>query len=106
METDKYYHQQEAMEMTGLPASTLRYWEEQFEQIHPRKDGHGNRYYTMSDIETFKRIRYIRDELHITRIAAIRAELQHGDKKTDVRQQTTEVLMKIRTQLVAIRDMI
>ena len=42
-----YYSLQEAMEMTGLPASNMHYWERQFEQINPRKDGHGNRYYTM-----------------------------------------------------------
>ena len=50
-----YYSMTEAQNMTGLPASTLRYWERHFQQLNPRKDGHGNRYYTTSDIELINR---------------------------------------------------
>ncbi|MCQ2324235.1 MAG: MerR family transcriptional regulator [Paludibacteraceae bacterium] len=99
-------HQREAIELTGLPASTLRYWETQFEQINPRKDNHGNRYYTQEEIALFRRIRYIRDELHITRIAAIRKELANGDKQTDVRQEATDILLRLREQLVSVRNSI
>ena len=81
MESEKiYYSMTEAQEMTGLPASTLRYWERHFEQLSPRKDGHGNRYYTSSDIDLIKQIRYLRDEMHITRIQAIRQELKNGNR--------------------------
>ena len=100
-----YYSLQEAMEMTGLPASNMHYWERQFEQINPRKDGHGNRYYTMRDIELFKQIKYIRDELKITRIEAIRNELAAGERKSDARQRATEILEKVREELVEIRKM-
>lgn len=65
---DRFYSIREVMERTGLPASTLRYWESQFSQLSPRKDGHGNRYYQLSDVELIGRIKYIRDELKITRI--------------------------------------
>lgn len=99
-------HQREAIELTGLPASTLRYWETQFEQINPRKDNHGNRYYTQEEIALFRRIRYIRDELHITRIAAIRKELANDDKQTDVRQEATDILLRLREQLVSVRNSI
>ena len=69
LNTEKiYYSMNEAQEMTGLPASTLRYWEKHFDQLNPRKDGHGNRYYTMVDIALIKQIKYLRDEMHITRI--------------------------------------
>jgi len=79
---------------TGLPASTLRYWESKFAELSPRKDGHGNRYYTQADIDTVKQIRYLRDELHITRIEAIRTELQRGTRQTDVKQRATEILTR------------
>lgn len=105
MET-KLYHQREVMAITGLPASTLRYWEKQFAQINPRKDGHGNRYYTQEDINIFKQIRYIRDELMITRIDAIKKELNHGERQADIRQQATDVLLHLRNQLVQIKDLI
>ena len=33
-----YYSMTEAQEMTGLPASTLRYWERHFTQLDPRSE--------------------------------------------------------------------
>ena len=39
-----YFSINEVSEQIGVPASTLRYWEKQFNGIRPRKDGHGNRY--------------------------------------------------------------
>ena len=41
--TKIYYSLSEVKQMLDLPASTLRYWEEQFSQLAPRKDEHGNR---------------------------------------------------------------
>ena len=89
----------ETIEATGLEAPTLRYWEKQFEQLNPRKDGHGNRYYTAEDIALIKRIRFIRDEMKITRIEAIRNELQAGERQTDVRSEAVERLTRIRRKL-------
>jgi len=98
-----YYSLRETEQLTELPAATLRYWESQFEDLRPRKDGHGNRYYTQEDINLIKRIRFIRDEMHITRIVAIKHELQNDTRHTDQRQRATELLLKIRQELVAIR---
>ena len=89
--------------MLDLPASTLRYWEEQFSQLSPRKDEHGNRYYTEKDIELIKQIKYLRDELHIVRIAAIKNELNNNKKQIDVRQKASEILQQVRVELVEIR---
>lgn len=98
-----YYNLRETEQLTEVSAATLRYWESQFEELRPRKDGHGNRYYTQEDIALIKRIRYIRDELHITRIVAIRNELKQGDRHTDQRQRATEILLRIRKELVELR---
>lgn len=93
----------EVREETGLPAATLRYWEEQFDQLSPRKDGHGNRYYTTEDIALIKHIKFIRDELKITRIEAIKNELQNDKRGTDARQRAVEILSQIRKELTEIR---
>ena len=94
------------MERTGLPASTLRYWESQFSQLNPRKDGHGNRYYQLSDVELIGRIKYIRDELKITRIEAIRHELETDNKQSDNKQRATAILERLRQDLIDLRSMI
>ena len=105
--TDKlYYSLRETIAETGIPASTLRYWEKQFEQLSPRKDGHGNRYYTREDQELIKRIRYIRDELKITRVEAIRKELIENNKRSDERQSALDILIRVKEELCEIRKMI
>lgn len=101
-----FYSLNEVMELTGLPAATLRYWEQRFDELSPRKDGHGNRYYTEQDLALVKQIRYIRDELKITRIEAIRNELRSGNRNVDSRQRATEILLKIKQELQQIRSQI
>ena len=102
----KYFSLRETETETGVPASTLRYWEKQFEELSPRKDGHGNRYYTREDQDVIKRIRYIRDELKITRIEAIRKELKANTRHSDERQSAIEILMRVREELCEIRKQI
>lgn len=103
---DRFYSIREVMERTELPASTLRYWESQFSQLSPRKDGHGNRYYQLSDVELIGRIKYIRDELKITRIEAIRHELETDNKQSDNKQRATAILERLRQDLIDLRSMI
>ena len=102
----KYYSLRETETETGVPASTLRYWEKQFDELSPRKDGHGNRYYTREDQEVIKRIKYIRDEMKITRIEAIRKELKGNTRHSDDRQSAVEILMRVREELCEIRKLI
>ena len=102
----KYYSLRETELETGVPASTLRYWEKQFEELNPRKDGHGNRYYTREDQEIIKRIKYIRDELKITRIEAIRKELKRNNKNSDERQAALDILLRVKEELCEIRKLI
>lgn len=106
-DNEKLYFSLRETEMeTGIAASTLRYWEKMFDELSPRKDGHGNRYYTRADQELIKRIKYIRDELKITRIEAIRKELKANDKKSDERQAALDILQRVREELCEIRKMI
>ena len=102
----KCYSLRETELETGVPASTLRYWEKQFEELNPRKDGHGNRYYTREDQEIIKRIKYIRDELKITRIEAIRKELKGNNKNSDERQAALDILLRVKEELCEIRKLI
>lgn len=102
----RYFSLRETEKETGVPASTLRFWEREFDELSPRKDGHGNRYYTREDQEVIKRIKYIRDELKITRIEAIRKELRNNSKRSDERQAALEILLRVKEELCEIRKMI
>ena len=107
MQTERlYYSMKEVREMTGLTSSNLRYWEAQFTQLNPRKDGHGNRYYTLQDIDLIKQIKYIRDDLKITRIDAIKTELNSGKRKADIRQRAADILERVKSELLEIKALI
>ena len=47
---DKFYKIGEVSKMLDLPASTLRYWENQFKQLKPIKSTGGQRFYTSKHI--------------------------------------------------------
>ena len=101
-----YYSIGEVASMFGVTETLLRFWEKEFDQLNPRKDGHGNRYYTREDQELIKRIKYIRDELKITRIEAIRNELRQNTKRSDERQAALDILLRVKEELCEIRKMI
>lgn len=55
----KYYRIREVSEILNIPASTLRFWEEKFSLIKPKRNEGGTRFYTASDIEKIRIIHYL-----------------------------------------------
>ncbi|PID90989.1 MAG: transcriptional regulator [Bacteroidetes bacterium] len=53
-----YYKIGEVSKMVGEPASTLRYWENEFPQLKPMRTSKDRRKYTQEDVELIKRIHY------------------------------------------------
>ncbi|MDX1546487.1 MAG: MerR family transcriptional regulator [Rhodothermales bacterium] len=54
-----YYSIGEVCEATGLEPHVLRYWETEFDQLHPRKNRAGRRVYTDEDIAMVERIQHL-----------------------------------------------
>ena len=56
-ETQKlYYSISEVSEMFEINASTIRFWEKEFEVLKPTKNKKGNRLFTQKDIDLIKQI--------------------------------------------------
>lgn len=56
-ETEKlYYSISEVSELFDLNASTIRFWEKEFEMLSPTKNKKGNRLFTKKDIEYLAQI--------------------------------------------------
>ena len=51
-----YWSIREVAEMFYVSNSLLRYWEEEFDILHSKKDRKGNRFYTKEDIATVRLI--------------------------------------------------
>jgi len=49
----------EVSKMFGVNTSLIRFWEREFDSLKPFKNKHGIRYFTQSDIETFRTIFYL-----------------------------------------------
>lgn len=55
----KFYRIREVSEMLDIPASTLRFWEGKFSFIKPRRNDKQTRFYTPSDLEKLRMVKYL-----------------------------------------------
>lgn len=54
-----YYRIREVVAMLNIPASTLRFWEDTFEQLEPHRTPTGQRRYTPENVEVCKLIKHL-----------------------------------------------
>ncbi len=54
-----YYSIGEVSDLTGLKAHVLRYWETQFELLHPTKNRAGNRVFRPKEIELILLVKHL-----------------------------------------------
>lgn len=54
-----YYRIREVVAMLNIPASTLRFWEDTFEQLEPHRTPTGQRRYTPENIDVCKFIKHL-----------------------------------------------
>ena len=72
MDTDEpiakkaYYSIGEVCDLTGLKAHVLRYWETQFELLHPTKNRAGNRVFRPKEIELILLVKHLLYEQKFT----------------------------------------
>ena len=92
-----YYKMREVVEITGIPASTLRFWETKFTIIKTFREN-GQRYYTPKDIETINMIRYMIHEKGL-KIEAAQQELRRNRQGVDKRFEVVERLKEIRSRI-------
>ena len=61
-----YYSIGEVSDLTGLKAHVLRYWETQFEFLHPTKNRAGNRVFRPKEIELILLVKHLLYEQKFT----------------------------------------
>lgn len=99
----KYYKIKEVAEILNIPASTLRYWEGQFTIIKPKRNEHGIRFYTPSDIETIRMVYYLVKEKGL-KLDAAQEQIKHNHSNVSQRHKTIERLKAIRAVLKSMLD--
>lgn len=101
-----YYSIGEVCDLTGLKPHVLRYWEEQFTVLSPRKNRAGNRVYRPKDIEVILLLKHLLYEERFTiegaqkRLTELRREGDLEEERQDV--LSPEVLTAMKEELRAL----
>jgi DNA-binding transcriptional MerR regulator len=86
----EYYSIGDVCELTGLKPHVLRYWETQFELLHPTKNRAGNRVFRRKEIELVLLVKHLLYEKKFTidgarqRLLDMRQRGEMADEKKDV----------------------
>lgn len=100
-----YYSIGETSEIFGLPASTLRFWEKEFDMIKPRKNKKGDRFFSKNDIALIRTIHYLTRvkgyTLQGAKDALKRNFIEEADNATIISSlmEIKEMLLKIKKEL-------
>lgn len=94
----QYYKIREVSEITGIPQSTLRFWEKEFPSCAPSRSKTNIRYYTPADIEQI-RIIYFLLKTKGMRIDAAKEQLRVNKHNISRRLEIIDRLTDIRGRL-------
>lgn len=105
-----YYSIGEVCEVTGLKPHVLRYWETQFDSLHPNKNRAGNRVYRPREIELVLLVKHLLYDKKFTIEGARKrlAEMKKDDSVKTRREEVVEpeVLAGMRQELTELVDIL
>lgn len=99
----KYYKISEVAEILGIPASTLRFWEKSFTVIKPKRNSHGTRFYTPSDIDKISMVHYLVKERGL-KLDAAQEQIRTNPRGIERRHQTVTRLKEMRSRIQSMLD--
>ena len=98
----KFYKIGDVAKILDIPESTLRYWENQFTIIKPRRNAKNIRFYTPSDIEAISKIYYL-VKVKGLKLDAAQAQLRVNREGVDKRFEVVERLKGVRADLKSLQ---
>lgn len=93
----------EVAEMMHTSTSTIRYWENQFDELKPKKNKKGNRLFTKEDVELVRFIHHLVKERGLT-IKGANQKLKDNRDETIHNYEIVKRLQSVRQQLLEIKD--
>jgi len=101
--TKLYYTISDVSAMFGINDSTLRYWETEFSQLHPKKNRRGDRRYTKEDISVVNKIFALLKEKGYT-IKGANEELKSMIKNEKINKKVIAKLNQIKKKLEKLQE--
>jgi DNA-binding transcriptional MerR regulator len=99
-----YFRIGEAAEIVGVEPHVLRYWEEQFEALRPRKTRGAHRKFSRRDVETAVLIRRLLHEEGYTVPGARRRLRELGYRRSGPAEPRAQRELLLRAELLALRE--
>jgi DNA-binding transcriptional MerR regulator len=116
MDTDEpiakraYYSIGEVCDLTGLKPHVLRYWETQFELLHPTKNRAGNRVYRPKEIELILLVKHLLYERKFTIDGAQQRllDMRKGGEIAEVRRDAVnrDFLEGLKQELLQVKEVL
>lgn len=99
----QYYSITEVAEWFHVNASLLRFWENEFDILKPRKNRKGDRLFRPEDVKNLRIIYYLLRQQKYS-IEGARQFLKDNQKKAEMQTQLVESLTKFRSFLLELRS--
>ncbi len=100
-EAKLYYDTNEVAEMVGCEPSAIRYWENKFPQLSPKRDSRNRRRFNERDIDIIRKIMHQKDKQGRT-IKGAREQL----RKIEEAQLLIQRLLRVRKFLIDFKEAI
>jgi len=98
-----FYSIGEVAGILNVPVSTVRFWENEFDILKPRKNKKGNRLFMPEDLKNLRIIHHLVKEKGMT-LAGAKKQVAEKWQETDYKFEVRESLTGIRELLAEIRD--
>uniref|UniRef100_UPI00404B30AC MerR family transcriptional regulator n=1 Tax=Flavobacterium sp. TaxID=239 RepID=UPI00404B30AC len=99
----RYYSIGEISKAFGVNSSLIRFWDQEFDIIQPKKNAKGNRMFTPADVKNLELIYHLVKERGFT-LEGARIHLKENKKKTLDRFEIIQKLESIKSTLVNIKE--
>lgn len=93
----------EVAQKFDINESTLRFWEKEFDIIHPRKSAKGTRFYKQEDIDAVRLVYHLVKERGMT-LAGARQKIKENPEQTIQNEKIIHRLKQIKEELIALKD--
>ena len=97
----RYYSIGEGASKFNVNPSLIRFWEQEFKLLNPKKNSRGNRKFTNTDIENINKIYFLLKEKGFT-IQGAKDYIRN--EKTSKKLDVVSKLKQIKDKLIEIRD--
>lgn len=99
----RYYKIGEVAKAFGLSNSHIRFWEKEFDILHPKKNAKGNRLFTQEDIKNLQLIYHLVKERGYT-LDGAKSKIKSEKKELYNKQGVISKLELVKNELIKIKN--